>query len=788
MSSNSPERTTSSGGGIFSPVTILSPPKNPLGFSPFTPVNDQYSSINDEGFTGMNYSNAGSSSRSSLGRTSYPFDTRGNRQSRGSREGPSISPAQDAAAMALSSSPTIQQNPSHRHPLPISSNTSALAAASSSSYYFEGIDVQVSDYYYVQPGKSYDDHFFVLTVCIEDLKYSVDRSYVDFVELHRRLVKCLPYNNLPELPLKAKDEIEKQILSSLAAAPLTSSSSSSSGSSSIRESLLTTDKKKTSSNLSSSSVSYPIPSSSTEAMPSLKKLLTSYLSNLLLHDEVLTSDIIFKFFDEEYSSLFQTNIPPLLTLHDLILINSKEHVNIVNKYEEKFFDVPKNHFLIWRFSTLKYDIGFSIEVNGEVRKKLTRFPSHEREVCGGILIKNDEHSIAVNTSSTNASSSIPRTSSALSSTSSRIARIKLKFDNSYAKYHSKELHWSVRIISYEEFQQIKKQVVACYCEKKRYLMQRNALKRALMRNSYRLSCIVSDWLIEEEYEENENLSLRYIQDLNSNLTSKYEMISQELVIVRNRVQELEEMRKIMKESLDNLTLSWKYSINEVENKKKIIEGLMKTILEYEEILNDFTIQTASSSSASSITTSTNQDDSTSILQHLNQRRNQLILFLIKVIEGREGYTLNDLKNFLLERDSKPRSFNDSEEKNEKINYLHQYLENLAADISDSINDCRLDHEENFILLSEKQGQLNELLSYMERYEENYIKERGINNEENSENGGEIEALNIFALIKQLLFSTFDDLRRHSTLIEKNGILLTELKDAISHSSSSLLDI
>lgn len=67
------------------------------------------------------------------------------------------------------------------------------------------LSVQLSDYYFVGDGKAFDKHFFIISVSAENFKFTVERSYVDFVEFDRQLRKKFPESSINALPL---DEVK----------------------------------------------------------------------------------------------------------------------------------------------------------------------------------------------------------------------------------------------------------------------------------------------------------------------------------------------------------------------------------------------------------------------------------------------------------------------------------------------------------------------------------------------------------------------------------------------------
>ena len=88
------------------------------------------------------------------------------------------------------------------------------------------LNVQVIDHYVTDNQDSYDKQFFVLKVQAFDTVYTVDRNYVDFVELNRRLSKTFYgiASKIPKLPLYDAAFIEG-VLNNLAEGSLTNSES-----------------------------------------------------------------------------------------------------------------------------------------------------------------------------------------------------------------------------------------------------------------------------------------------------------------------------------------------------------------------------------------------------------------------------------------------------------------------------------------------------------------------------------------------------------------------------------
>lgn len=255
-----------------------------------------------------------------------------------------------------------------------------------------GVDMQVIDYYVVAEADSYDKHYFIIQVQVEDIKYTLDRSYVDFVELDRLLKKLHPESAVPHLPLRAAPVIEKFLAKEATRQHEQSSSSSSGGTfgfgrnsfSLTRDSLLASPSFK-SSGISNASV-LKIAENSTEIIRNRMGPLTLYLTGIACYHELLTSYPLRNFLDEEYTSMLDLTIPPTLTEFDLLLLNAPTQNSVVHRIDSHNVEVPADHYLLWRFKTAKFDIGFSLDLNGKTRLPFTRYRANEQAICGAIFV------------------------------------------------------------------------------------------------------------------------------------------------------------------------------------------------------------------------------------------------------------------------------------------------------------------------------------------------------------------------------------------------------------------
>lgn len=251
------------------------------------------------------------------------------------------------------------------------------------------IDARVSDFFLVTDdnGLSYSNHCFTIHVHVENLFYTVDRSYVDFVELDRRLRKRFPRSNILPLPLDAAEVVEK----GLADKEKSSKRSFRIGKEALsltaaRDAILTTFDA-TSSPMNGQSNAFRVVGKYHENFHEKVSALDHYLVGLLTLHEIVSSDDIMLFLDEEASSM-EVDPDSLLTLseHDLLLLNAPLNKCTVRRSEERSFQVFAGQYVLWRFSTVDFDIGFSVLLNGETKIPYTRYKSHEKMVCGTLEV------------------------------------------------------------------------------------------------------------------------------------------------------------------------------------------------------------------------------------------------------------------------------------------------------------------------------------------------------------------------------------------------------------------
>lgn len=420
-----------------------------------------------------------------------------------------------------------------------------------------GVDLQVIDYYYIGDGEAYEQHYFVIQVADGKEKYVVDRSYVDFVILYRNLKKCYMGSNIPELPLRGTSQIEAvltkeapslaDVRKRVSKDPLLVSSRISMDS--IKRRSLRQNSISLQPSTRTDNALFPIPEESVEIISAMGPILTLFLVDLTCHHELLVSDDLHSFLDEEVTDLLVPIIPPTLTAFDLALLNQSLRSTVVSKQEEHRFKVAPRHVVVWRFSTQNYDIAFGVEVNGQARIPLTRYRSQDQPICGAMYI--DQYSDCI-----------------------------LHWDNSYAKLHSKQLQWSLRVLSVQEFETMKLQTTACLREKKRFETQRLRIRRSTYAHAARLSGVVHGSLVEADYAEEQAAHQRELQREVSKLAEQNRLLLSDLEQVEVKLEDLEAHHQALLSSKDLLSESWRFSnsqLTQVETRNQELQAMLSEL-------------------------------------------------------------------------------------------------------------------------------------------------------------------------------------------------------------------
>lgn len=434
---------------------------------------------------------------------------------------------------------------------------------------FPGIDAQVVDYYYVGDGSSYDMHYFIIQVWNGKEKFVVDRSYVDFVVLNRNLVKMYMGSRIPELPLQGLNVIEAVLAKEslnladykkrVARDPYLISSRASISDSMKRRSA----RQKSAMSSGEGHDLFPVPEDSVEVIQAMGPALTLYLVELCCHHELLASEDLHVFLDEEISDLLVPVIPPVLTTFDLALINQSMRSSIVHRIDEHHFKVPAGHYIVWRFSTATFDIGFALELNGKIKLPLTRYRSHEIAICGALQV--DDLSDCV-----------------------------MRWDNTYAKckhpahlllsptdqrhaVHSKQLTWFIRIVSAQEFGNIHLQAMDCLREKKRFEAQRLSLRHGALRHASKLSGVLHGSMLEAEYAEEQALRVKKMEKDPEKLKLQNDLLLSDLEQAEVKLEDLETHCQALVDSKNLLSESWAFSNSQLADAETQLQELQSEI-------------------------------------------------------------------------------------------------------------------------------------------------------------------------------------------------------------------
>lgn len=405
------------------------------------------------------------------------------------------------------------------------------------------VKANISSYFVDGEGATYDTNLFAIQVSIEGItSHTVERSVVDFVELDRRLWKKYPRSKLPQLPLDEitilalRRALEKMGMGSsgsgLSISPVMSRNTSFSVPPQVSGSVHATH--------DVLSPATKIIVSHQDRMGTQKiKAFNDYLQFLMNQHEIVVSDDVLAFLDEEVHSMSTCNAadptPAVLSIHDLLLLNEPLTQCIVRKSAQETctFAAQPGQMIVWSFSTVNYDIAFSIEINGEVKVPYTRYDSHRKPACGTLLIE------------------------------SACACV-LKFDNSYAKWHAKHLSYKARVCSFEAYHKAKESAAEVQRERNLFELRRVTLRRAVIRHAASVSGVIHSSSIFPESVEQDELHLKSLEVEVLRLKNEVSLCHKDLDQAADDLEALEVANHALETANKNLTESWKYTLEELE--------------------------------------------------------------------------------------------------------------------------------------------------------------------------------------------------------------------------------
>ena len=428
--------------------------------------------------------------------------------------------------------------------------------------------LRVSQHFFDADGINYNEHYYVVEIKVNEIQYSVDRNVLDFVELDRKLRKRfgsldlepLPFNDGAMSSLRLElERCEKERQSATRKLPDRGSEATTGGDSAFSPTRVEGSTSYTASSPSKSTVKQ-LNVANTERMDKKMQPLGRYLQALLLHHEVIVAEEFALFFDEEAPSMavHPSSLEPL-TIHDILLLDEPVYKCIVRKKEDVEVSASPGELVVWRFATQDFDLGFGVDLNGEGKISNTRYNSHLKPVCGTLLVNPrrtpENEDGAAGDAPGSRGDNYPEKSICT-----------LKFDNSYAKLHTKKLQWSARVVSYEEYTEAKERAIAVMAEKSTFEKQRHGFLRYMIILAMTKGNVIHSSSVREDFLREEALArkaqLREIQQLQVALLEADEVAAG----ARDKLREVETAAAAT-------TDSWKFAIQELETTKKALEAL-----------------------------------------------------------------------------------------------------------------------------------------------------------------------------------------------------------------------
>lgn len=380
-------------------------------------------------------------------------------------------------------------NPSSRSRSLSESNSSS----SKSKYMF---DISISDWNILAPSKGIA---YTIMVFADNLSYIVQRTEADFIALDQKLLKYFP-TLTPFLSNTMRDD-----------------NKSSKGSPQKKESM------------------------------SIEKNmadLNSYLTKLLLKNEIIQSSYFLDFIDEGIVStelfLPRKSMSTIPSVHDILL--SKEDTECtVLRTKDVTFEIHVPSIVLWRFSTQDFDIGFSVEFNGVQKIEFSRVPSHQKVICGSLEVI--EPGIC-----------------------------HLKWDNTYSKFHLKTLRLSTATVSPEQYDVACETVNELYKTLKVYDKQRLIVKRCVLKKVAKTG-LLHKLSPEEEQEDSKLEAADSLQNDLLTVRAQLACAQDQLMEAHSYIEELEEGKRIVEAARDQILDSWRFSLTQLNTAKEEIRRL-----------------------------------------------------------------------------------------------------------------------------------------------------------------------------------------------------------------------
>ena len=291
---------------------------------------------------------------------------------------------------------------------------------------------------------SHDAHLFTIEIWLNQEPYRIKRSYRDICDFDYQLNKKYPKTNIPPCPFtQSSITVQKG---------------------GIRGSLVNLkNNARDSINLGRRGSMHDI--SPDELVSHKKPALLKYLKELLTIPEIVRSTNILDFLTSTNGESCEESSVDLM---EFLLEDAQEKsINVVKKHSVKL-DVKTGEYIVWKFSTKKRDIGFSIDINAENILTYQRYNSHEKAIEN--ILKSPVDGVAT-----------------------------LLWDNTYSKLRTKHLNFRCNVLPNMLYKEYSKKCLDLSREIQANQSRRSALQRELVQISHELLSSQSGRLISQDF-------------------------------------------------------------------------------------------------------------------------------------------------------------------------------------------------------------------------------------------------------------------------------------------------
>jgi hypothetical protein len=301
-----------------------------------------------------------------------------------------------------------------------------------------GLHVEVTDFQVQNSGQNFCDHVWTVKVTVDGKDWLVARSFNAFSYIDQSLRKRYFQLDIPELPLPESDSLNKSLEKQQKEKDKEDMEIA--ASQGPKEAWVSPHKR-----LRRASI-IPVAIKGVSDLEGKEEALTEYLHQIIDNPVLLSSPDILSFLEPDISNGIGEPTDKV-SLHDYILRTTDPltvSVKAGGKEDIQFQTTEKETFF-WQFTTDNYDIGFTVDFNGEVVVPLTRYNSHLSKVEGSYYCR-------------------------------ETGLLSLRFDNSYARMRSKKVSYKTVNVSEILLQGAEESVVVREIERRQIDKQRELLR------------------------------------------------------------------------------------------------------------------------------------------------------------------------------------------------------------------------------------------------------------------------------------------------------------------------